>query len=86
MEPPRPSHDGAGEGTMSAGNLSKAELASVSGRARIDAQEAWYKSEGIPCKRNGRGELVVLWAHVKAWLEGRPAVRSSEPDFSSLGG
>jgi hypothetical protein len=38
---------------MSAGNLSKAELASVSGRARIDAQEAWYKSEGIPFYSRG---------------------------------
>jgi hypothetical protein len=69
---------------MSAGNLSKAELASVSGRARIDAQEAWFREKGIPFQRNGRGDLVVLWTHVKDWVEGRPSVRFSEPDFSSL--
>jgi len=53
------------------GNLTKAELRSVSGAARDAAQERWLKAEGIPFKRNAKGELVVLWVHVQAWVEGR---------------
>jgi hypothetical protein len=68
------------------GKLSNAELKDVSGRALSAAQEDWFRSKGIPCKRNGRGDLVVLWRHVEQWVEGRPPVRFSEPDFSSLGG
>jgi hypothetical protein len=68
------------------GELSRESLKAVSGRALSSAQEEWFRSQGIPCKRNGRGDLVVLWRHVEQWVEGRPPVRFSEPDFSSLGG
>jgi hypothetical protein len=53
------------------GKLTKADLASVSGHGRVAAQERWLQAEGIPFKRNGKGELVVLWIHVQAWVEGR---------------
>jgi hypothetical protein len=69
---------------MGSGKLTKEELTATSGMARDSAQERWLRAEGIPFRRNARGELVVLWTHVTAWVEGRPSVRFSEPDFSSL--
>jgi hypothetical protein len=71
---------------MSANLLDAAELKRVSGAGLRSGQIAWLREEGIPFKINRKDELVVCWRHVHAWIEGRPAVRSSEPDFSSLGG
>lgn len=66
------------------GILDKDDLRSVSGKARIDAQEAWFRSEGIPCRRSGKNELLVAWVHVHAWLEGKPPVSFVEPDLSGV--
>lgn len=71
--------------TTQGGFLDKDDLRSISGKARIDAQEAWLKAEGIPHKRQGN-RITVCWTHVHAWVEGRPLVSFVEPDFSSLEG
>ncbi|MBT9467117.1 DUF4224 domain-containing protein [Hydrogenophaga sp.] len=69
---------------MTAGGfLDKDDLHRLTGAARANAQEAWLKAEGIPCKRQGTG-VLVLWTHVHAWVEGRPTVSFVEPDFTSL--
>ena len=66
-----------------AGFLNPDDLRRLTHAARANAQEAWLKAEGIPYKRPGR-DVLVLWTHVQAWIEGRPAVSLVEPDFSSL--
>lgn len=53
------------------GLLSKPELKSVSGFTSRALQRAWLEKEGIPHKLNGKDEIVVTWAHVNAWIEGR---------------
>jgi hypothetical protein len=61
---------------MTTGLLSKADLRQLTGRVPVAAQEAWLRAEGIPCRRNGKSELVVAWTHVHAWLEGKERPRS----------
>jgi hypothetical protein len=64
--------------------LDKPELHQLTGFARVNAQAAWLKAEGIPFKSNGRG-LVVLRTHARAWVEGKPlAVSSGVPNWSSV--
>lgn len=65
------------------GFLDADDLRHLTGAARVNAQEAWLRGEGIPCKREGP-RLVVAWLHVHAWLEGRPPVSFVEPDLSSV--
>lgn len=67
------------------GFLDPDDLRRLTHAARANAQEAWLKAEGIPYKRPGR-DVLVLWAHVQAWIEDRPTVAFVEPDFSSLEG
>ena len=66
-----------------AGFLDKDDLRKMTHAAYLSSQEEWLKAEGIPYKRTGRN-LLVLWAHVRNWVEGRPSVSLVEPDFSSL--
>jgi hypothetical protein len=49
----------------------------LTGAGTRAGQLAWLQREGIPCRPNGKDELLVTWAHVNAWMEGRerPASR-----------
>jgi hypothetical protein len=53
------------------GFLDKPALRKLTGAATRAGQLAWLQREGIPFKPNGKDELLVTWAHVNAWLEGR---------------
>lgn len=53
------------------GFLDKPALRQLTGRGTRAGQLEWLKAEGIPCRANGKDELVVSWTHVNAWLEGR---------------
>lgn len=59
------------------GFLAKPDLRRLTGAARRADQAAWLEREAIPWKPNGKDELLVTWAHVNAWMEGRerPASR-----------
>ena len=41
----------------------------MTSEGKLDAQEAFLKSEGIPHKRRGR-RILVSRAHVRAWIAG----------------
>lgn len=69
---------------MTVGILKKDDLRQLTGRAPIAAQEAWLKGEGIPCRRNGKDELIVAWTHVHAWLEGRERPASRGINWGAL--
>ena len=68
-----------------AGFLDRDQLRQLTDCARRSGQEAWLRSEGVPFKLSRKGDLLVCWVHVHAWMEGRPPVSFVEPDFSSLG-
>lgn len=52
------------------GFLDPTALKKLGGGTRA-RQIAWLEREGIPYKTNGKDELLVTWAHVNGWLEGR---------------
>ncbi len=56
---------------MSEGILTKDDIRAYTGRARLEDQERVLSDDGVPFKRRGR-DLVVLWTHVRASIEGRP--------------
>lgn len=68
----------------SSGVLTKPELKAVSGFGTRAGQTAWLQREGIPFKLNGRDELVVTWAHVNAWIEGRERPRSQGINWAAV--
>ena len=45
------------------------EIKRMTSEGKLDAQEAFLKSEGIPHKRRGR-RILVSRAHVRAWIAG----------------
>lgn len=63
--------------------LSAAELHALTAYARGAEQDEWLTKEGIPHKLCGR-RVVVSRLHVRAWLEGRPVVSSSGPNWSAV--
>lgn len=66
------------------GFLDSDDLRQLTGAARRAGQIAWLRAEGVPFRPSGKGEPVVAWVHVHAWLEGRPPVSFVKPDLSGV--
>jgi hypothetical protein len=66
------------------GFLDHDDLRQLTGAARRAGQIAWLQAEGVPFRTSGRGEPLVAWVHVHAWLEGKPPVSFVEPDLSNV--
>jgi hypothetical protein len=62
--------------------LDASELHQLTGAARANAQEAWLKTEGIPYQRRDN-RVIVCRVHARAWVEGRPVVSSSGPNWDA---
>lgn len=65
------------------GFLDKPALRQLTGAARANAQEEFLKAKGIPYKRDGR-EILVLWVHVQAYIEGRERPRSQGINWAAV--
>lgn len=65
------------------GFLSDEDVQRLTGAARPRRQLDWLEGEGIPCKRQG-SRVVVCWAHVHAYMEGRPLAAYVEPDLTGV--
>jgi hypothetical protein len=63
--------------------LDAAELRSLTGFQRAAEQEAWLTERGVPCRRDGR-RMIVSRLHTRLWLEGRPVVSSSGPNWAAV--
>lgn len=63
--------------------LSEAALARLTGYVHAAAQQRVLNEYGIPYKVVRR-EIIVLVAHVTAWVEGRPVPRHSAPNLSAV--
>jgi hypothetical protein len=63
--------------------LDKDHLRALTAARGLDAQEAFLKAEGIPYQRRG-SNMVVMWQHVRGWIEGKPLVSSTGPNWSAL--
>lgn len=63
--------------------LTPDDLRAYTGKARRDDQARVLEAEGVPFKRRGR-ELVVLWEHVRASIEGRPIQASRQPNMEAI--
>lgn len=71
--------------TNLSGFLSPEDLRRMTGRVRANGQEEWLKVEGIPHKRQG-SDMLVMWVHVQAWIEGRFTPPKPEPQLRLTGG
>jgi hypothetical protein len=64
--------------------LDPQEVRQLTDHARVLAQAAWLRAEGIPHQVRGR-RIIVCRVHARAWVEGRaPAVSLQEPDLSCV--
>ena len=63
--------------------LSADEVQRLTGQRSRAKQAAWLKAEGIPGKQDG-SRMIVSRVHVRAWLEGRPVVSSTGPNWSAM--
>lgn len=59
------------------------ELHSLTGWRRASDQGRWLAARGIPHQVDGR-RVIVLWTHVNAWIEGKPAASYVAPNWSAV--
>lgn len=64
--------------------LDKIELRLLTGATRADAQAAWLAAQGLPHRRDG-ARVIVSRHHVRLWLEGKQAPRSSGINWNAPG-
>lgn len=65
------------------GFLSREDVRLLTGAVHASRQEAWLKAEGIPAKRRD-SDLIVMWVHVQAWIEGAPIRGNTGPNWDAL--
>lgn len=65
------------------GFLSREDVRRLTGAARASGQEAWLRSQSIPCKRRD-SEVLVLWTHVEAWIEDRQTPVPVGPNWAAF--
>lgn len=65
------------------GFLTKAELRRFTGAAWRGRQQEKLLERGVPFTVEGE-DILVMWAHVQAYQEGRPPVSFVEPDLSGV--
>ncbi|MCJ0764152.1 DUF4224 domain-containing protein [Variovorax terrae] len=63
--------------------LAATELRDLTGFARSTAQIAWLQVKGVPHRADGR-RVIVSRVLVREWLQGRQAVTSKGPNWSSV--
>ena len=63
--------------------LDSQELQHLTDAARAARQAAWLESHGIPHRRDGK-RVIASRVHVQAWLEGRPLLSSTGPNWGAL--
>jgi hypothetical protein len=63
--------------------LDATELHQLTGSARAKGQAAWLAERAIPHKVDGR-RIIVSRVHVRLWIEGRPVVSSSGPNWAAV--
>lgn len=63
--------------------LSSDDLRAFTGKARREGQARVLEADGVPFKWRGR-ELLVLWEHVRAHIEGRPIHAPRAPNMGAI--
>jgi hypothetical protein len=63
--------------------LSRDELVALTGYKRAADQARELERSGVPFKMM-RGRVIVLTAHVSAWMENRPIRQEVGIDFTSV--
>ncbi len=63
--------------------LTSPELHQLTGYARASSQCTWLREKGLPFRQDGK-RLIVSREHIRAWLEGRPTIVSSGPNWAAV--
>jgi hypothetical protein len=65
--------------------LTTAQVDKLTGKKRPSAQWVYLKGRGIPCERNGAGEVLVLWSTVERMMGiKRPTEARAEPNWGAI--